>query len=273
MAVGAQGVGFNNSQTIVANRVILVGAGDALLVYTPSEGPGNLAYSISPAPFTDKFGNPVLQGETSYEPFDNSFYIRTFANLLRFGDLNIPGDPEGTIGWEASGNLQLTSGGAGDSAVIALVSMTGVNPQILLDGTGASGEVDTILNGGLYGEVTPGLPSSRVWVNFTPSPGFNQTTGFAVSSYQKEPIAGGRLRLRGVLTLTANQAPTTVITVLPPQLIPAFTQRFATWNTLTGYTAGEATIAVNSITGQVQLFTGGNTGDTVSLDGIVLELD
>jgi len=48
-------------------RVVIIGAGGLLLVYSPTAGLGNLIASIAGAPGTDTYGNAYVEGITSYE--------------------------------------------------------------------------------------------------------------------------------------------------------------------------------------------------------------
>lgn len=67
------GVQPGTSAIVVARKVIIIGSGGELLVYTPAAAFGNLAYSIADAPFTDQYGNAGLGGATSYEN-NGTFY-------------------------------------------------------------------------------------------------------------------------------------------------------------------------------------------------------
>jgi hypothetical protein len=58
--------GFQNPGYVIANQVIIIGSNGELLVYNPSEGPGNLVASIVAQNGPDSFSNPVLAGVASY---------------------------------------------------------------------------------------------------------------------------------------------------------------------------------------------------------------
>ena len=54
------------SGQVVASRVIIIGTGGELLVYSPAAGAGNLIVSIAAMPGTDPYGNAYLEGITAY---------------------------------------------------------------------------------------------------------------------------------------------------------------------------------------------------------------
>jgi hypothetical protein len=60
------GIQPGSSQQIVASRVIIIGSGGELLVYSPTAGAGNLIASIAGQAGTDPWGNAVVQGVAAY---------------------------------------------------------------------------------------------------------------------------------------------------------------------------------------------------------------
>lgn len=60
------GVSAGSNNIVVARRVIIIGSGGELLVYSPSAGAGNLRESIASAAFIDQYGNHGVSDTASY---------------------------------------------------------------------------------------------------------------------------------------------------------------------------------------------------------------
>jgi hypothetical protein len=66
-----------NLGVVRARQVIIAGPGEALLVYSPAAGFGNLETSVAADDFTDQYGNAGLAGTVSYE--DNGTFFSAVA--------------------------------------------------------------------------------------------------------------------------------------------------------------------------------------------------
>lgn len=162
-----------------------------------------------------------------------------------------PSATQSQITAETGQFLVSTPGGPADTS--ALLEVQG---EIATTGT-----VEAIIGGAL-----------ETWHNASLNAGFAAFGGgYNTPGYQYEPINGGRVRLRGLVSLTAAEAASTAIFTLPAGYVPAKDQLFLTPSTLSGANLG-GTIEVVS-NGQVQIFTAGALGNYVALDGIVIELD
>lgn len=123
--------------------------------------------------------------------------------------------------------------------------------------------------------IAPGSPpgTADVWHGPTLAAGFAPTgIPYAPVGYQYEGVNGGRVRLRGRLDLTANQAVNTVIFTVDPDWAPAHTQEFTAAGTISGATNQVPVIGV-AASGNVTLLDAGTSGDSVRLDGLVYTLD
>lgn len=98
-------------------------------------------------------------------------------------------------------------------------------------------------------------------------------SGFTFSSvgYYYAP-ADNTIHLKGTVTLSAAQNAVTEIFSLPSGLIPSQSQHFVTYNTLSGYTAGDPSISVFVTSGSVCISPAGSSGNVVALDGIIIAL-
>lgn len=109
-------------KVIVARRVIIIGTGGELLVYSPTAGAGNLIESVAGAAFTDQYSNQGLAGNASYS---SSTATATTVGSVNFysGSLaggwtlqsTVSGDAVGNLQINAAGQLQLISGASGVS--------------------------------------------------------------------------------------------------------------------------------------------------------------
>jgi hypothetical protein len=59
---------------IVANRVIIIGPGGELLVYSPVAGAGNLIASITGTAGTDSYGNTFVEGVAAYAAISGTVF-------------------------------------------------------------------------------------------------------------------------------------------------------------------------------------------------------
>jgi hypothetical protein len=143
------GIQAGTTGQVVASRVIIIGTGGELLVYTPTAGAGNLIASVSGAATSDTFGNQVLQGVASYQS--------TFANAIIGGAvLFYTGTEAG--GWTFVSQVETDSSG-----------------DLLLDATGHVFANGTQIDGGSTGVPNPNATST----NGLSSPGITGTSGAA----------------------------------------------------------------------------------------------
>lgn len=130
-----------------------------------------------------------------------------------------------------------------------------------------------LLSANKYISTVPGSNPAvnETWHNLSLNAGFAAFGApFATPRYQYEAINGGRVRLSGVVSLTANQAALTTIATLPAGYRPAATRDLAASSSLSGGTA--APLRVDS-SGNIQINNAGTSGNFISLDGVSFELD
>jgi hypothetical protein len=145
------------SSQVVASRVIIIGTGGELLVYSPSAGVGTLIASVAGAATTDSFGNHVLQGTASYA---SGFAASLIGGAVAFYTGSLAG------GWTASASI--ITDAFGDLFLLAASgrSVTTTN-NTLDDGAGGAAVASltvggsTITGSGNNGGVTSG-PSGTV---------------------------------------------------------------------------------------------------------------
>jgi hypothetical protein len=179
--------------TVRATKVIIIGSGGELLVYSPTAAAGNLIASIAGANGTDTYGNAFVQGVTSYQapgvgvasglqggqiqlytgpvsgagPWTSQFSLTTNGAQVQ---LNVVGSDSlsmlsstGTLSTSAGTTIDgLMAGGAEafKSATTSLTSQTTlqVDPDLQLQGLigGATYHIEFGLVG-LAGGDTPGI--------------------------------------------------------------------------------------------------------------------
>ena len=101
---------------LVASRVLIIGTGGELLIYSPTAAAGNLIGSDAAQPGSDQFGNAWLAGRASYTQISPGMYR---AEALVSGGVSFysaasfagPWTSTGSISIDGSGNMQLTAPG------------------------------------------------------------------------------------------------------------------------------------------------------------------
>lgn len=115
--------------------------------------------------------------------------------------------------------------------------------------------------------------TTEIWHNLSLNAGYTAFGGSTPAPrYQLEGINGGRVRLSGALTLTANHAANTTIATLPVGYRPSFQQEFLCINSLSGQVALNTTIHIDTA-GNIVCEPSGISGNILALDGIVFALD
>ena len=242
--------------------------------YSPGPGFGNLIGSSAAAAGTDPFGNAFLAGDTTYANLGGTFFAKqnngaadTFYTAATEAG---PWSQVAAIAWSGVNNalvVQALGSGTGNLALVpgaqVLVGETTSITSALLEVRGTvatSGTVEAIVSGTL-----------ETWHAATLDAGFTGV-GSPLPGFEFEPVNGGRVRLRGVVDLTANEPSGTAMFTLPSGYRPAFTSAYSTPNNLSGAVLGAADVTV-APSGAVALGAPGTAGNFVQLDGIVIELD
>lgn len=125
------------------------------------------------------------------------------------------------------------------------------------------------------GTGTPTTPAAaETWHNFGLNAGFAATGGSTgTPAYQYEGVNGGRVRLRGRISLTANQVGGAAVATLPALYRSAFDQEMVGSNNLSGIVAGRGPLFFTHSTGILALTVAGTNGNFIDLNGITLEID
>lgn len=191
------GVQAGVSGQIVARRVIIIGTGGELLVYSPTAGAGNLVASIAGSVTTDAYGNTVQAGITSYT---GTSYVQMLADDINFV---VPGlfQAQQLL---ATGNAvtALSSGlqsGADVAASVVALSQaansgaSGINLNAAMTTTSANMTVDgsltinislNVINGAtVTGGLTVDTINGSADTGTPIGTGFFNTTGLASGSY------------------------------------------------------------------------------------------
>ena len=239
--------------------IVVSGAGfSGAFVYSGTPGANNLIASVSANSGTDPYGNSYLTGVAGYSGLlsGNYYAASFFAGGLDF--------------WHQAGP-NMSGAWSRDSVFTDAVGTV----------TGATNGVYTsepIYTASSLVAVTSAI-AAETWHAASLQPGFSSTGGsFAAAGYQFEAIGGspgggpGRVRLRGQITLTAAEAGGTTIFTLPAGYVPADGSQYVTPNDLAGAVAGTPSLNITS-GGAVQIAVNGALGNTVGLDGVVIELD
>lgn len=121
------------SGQIVASRVIIIGSGGELLVYSPTAGAGNLIASIAGMPGTDSFGNAFVEGVAAYATISGVSYVMqlgtqtiagtTYPALFFEDSSSPPVIPPAVVGSGGAGGagLQVYSGQSTAGATVAAI--------------------------------------------------------------------------------------------------------------------------------------------------------
>lgn len=234
-----------NSQNVTTLLIVNATAGgfSGVFVYSPIAGPGNLIQSIAGAAGTDSYGNAYLKGDTSYANDGFGTFTQENAGLLVFGNGTFPTVAAGaaSIDLQTTGKLLITVGSTGPNITMAQAQ-----------GPGSAFVADS-------------------WHNLSLNAGFSGVAG-QTPQYEFEPVNGGRVRLRGVVSLTANEANGTVIATLPAGYVPPKVTSYVLPNNLSGGTGTNAAIQVDA-SGNIKLNTAGSIGNFVQFDGVTIPLD
>jgi hypothetical protein len=110
------GVQPGTGAQLVASRVIIIGTGGELLIYSPTAAAGNLIGSDAAQPGSDQFGNAFLAGRASYTQISAGMFR---AEALISGGVSFysassaagPWTSTGSISIDGSGNMQLVAPG------------------------------------------------------------------------------------------------------------------------------------------------------------------
>lgn len=110
------GVQPGSQGQVVASRVLIIGTGGELLIYSPTAAAGNLIGSDAAQPGVDGFMNAFLAGRSSYTQIMTGVYRAvslvgggvSFYSAASFAG---PWTTTGSISIDGSGNMQLTAPG------------------------------------------------------------------------------------------------------------------------------------------------------------------
>jgi hypothetical protein len=149
------------SSQIIASRVIIIGTGGELLVYSPTAASGNLIASIAGAATTDSFGDNVLQGNASYGA---TFAAALNAGFVQFYTGSLAG------GWTVSATIETDV--FGDIFLLAKSGRSVTTTDNTLDDGSGNMVVSGTLSVG--GSTDTGAPVGT---------GFFNTQGLASGSY------------------------------------------------------------------------------------------
>jgi hypothetical protein len=127
------------SSQVVASRVIIIGTGGELLVYSPTAGAGTLTASIAAAATTDQYGNHIVQGTASY---GSGFATSEQAGIIQFYTGSLAG------GWTTTGSI--TTDSLGDIALLAAVGRQVITNNVVID----DGSGNLTANSGTFGALT-----------------------------------------------------------------------------------------------------------------------
>lgn len=211
---------------------------------TGSASQGALSSSIAAKIVTDPTtGTAGKRGITSYNTAVAGQYVQ-----LDGGQVNIN---DGTHGnWEIFANASANSLDIVTAGSVAVLHFSDATGYVIAS--------------------APGGGIAETWHNFALNTGFAALAGFSTPRYQLEPVMGGRVRLSGVVTLTAAQGAGATIATLPAGYHPSAVKELIAANNLAG--AQSSPLQVDT-SGHVLLNTTGNNGNFVAFDGVVFELD
>ena len=186
---------------VVASRVIIIGTGGELLVYTPTAAAGNLLVSIAGSAGTDSFGNSYPAGLS----------------------VGLPGGPQIQIAdVGGTGTIQITSGSADFTAGLldagvngspAYASMGIIGPASTTPGSGDF-VAEAFNSANQLGSSTANLQ----WFYIDTSGGVNETGSMSAAGWEflyPVDIAGGTLTIGGATITQTN------FNMDPPMGIPS----------------------------------------------------
>jgi hypothetical protein len=290
--------------TTGARITINVDQDGAILVYNAA---GQLFESIAAEAGEDQFGNPFPAGFTVGVPGSPQVEI-TIATDGKSGVIFFPTDnpdisnpsfiqgfQEGT-GTSSHDQLQIVSALDStqlDRCLTAWLSSstdgTSQSPQIqeyYLDPLGNFHQYYTLglagasIAAGSVTAVQPGTGTSRAnvavpetWHTAALGAGFTTNVADQVPRYRFEPIAGGQVRLDGVVYTSAATAAGATMLTLPLGYRPTARKRFNDVTSVSGNTLG-ATLVEVLATGVVELAPAASAaGQQIVLDGITFPVD
>ena len=134
------------SGQVVATRVIIIGSGGELLVYSPTAAAGNLVASVAGAAGTDSFGNSFPEGIAAYVTVSGDTYY------IQLGQGSFFGTPAGGIFIHDQ-----TSPPANDPNVLGIATAAGGGSLLLSSGGGTQSGIqisDATASGTTAGQIT-----------------------------------------------------------------------------------------------------------------------
>lgn len=249
----------NSSPVVLANLVVVFGSGGGIFVYTGTPARGNLFMVMAAMQGTDRYGNKYFAGLTIgvWDAVTGNLLQHTGidSNAMSLANAN----SATTIFAEADKNLfavYTTSGRGAGNLLASIASQAGNDGVTNQYAAGYTGPVTAFQPG-----TSPQAPET--WHNLTP------LTGFAAGGQQPryQLMSDGTVQLAGAVNLTAAQAAGTAFFALPSGYVPASSSFWSTFNTLSGYTLGAASVKVEA-GGALRINVAGSLGNAVQLDGI-----
>lgn len=295
----------NNFFSTLVTIILQIAQNGAILFYNGAPGAGTLVGSLSPKAGTDQFGNTFPAGyrfsdgtvsitETTATIFGldspllslSTGSVSEVSPLEIFSVFNSPvieSVISGAMGTLIADKvtIALFSGQANSPGVSSFGVLTyfpvgsagniGI-PMLEWDFTGANVTGSLVSVDPTTGLTSTNFASGESWHAPVLNAGFSSFGAPAAPvGYQIEGMNGKRTRLRGEISLTANQGANTTIFTLPTQYRPQFQSEYFGANTLSGAVAGRGGIIIDN-GGNVRLAVAGVTGNAVQLNGICFEL-
>ena len=229
--------------------------GTELYYSTATPQLGTLILAVSGSNGVDSAGNHYLRGTFAYLGSAGSHPTEAWGLDLQFAAVGFY-TWSGTA-WTQGANItqdgggRLVLAGAGTSAVDANAPLTVSGALTATGGTAAS----------------PTEIITDSWHNLSLAAGF--TTGSRAPQYRLYPDS--TVRLRGFVTLTANQVAGTVFATLP--YAPPGSYAYVTDNSLAGYVLGAHVITAGASSGNLIMSPAGNNTQAIGLDNVCIPLD
>lgn len=138
----SRGQGFNNSEIVIADKVIVEGADGGLFIYNGTAGPGNPPIVSIADSTVDPFGNPIQPQFQSNDGSGNSIYINGAVLGWVPSGSNLPGQLQTAAGetilvnstkiggFDTPGEIAIFSelaSGTGNSQIQLLAGQVSVN--------------------------------------------------------------------------------------------------------------------------------------------------
>lgn len=260
-------VGFQNPPIVTANEVILFGNKRLILAYEPTPGANNLVASLSPVTIatTDKYGNTVLSGYTSYE-FD-ALHNRYVAGSL--GPLGVTfsatAGPSQAGAYSPIGQLGMESGGTFDGDML-FNAATG--KDYFFNGGAGAGRLLSIA------PIVPVIAGAiETWHDATGLLNANFAAGGTNPRFQIINVGTARrVVMDGAINVTGAVAAGTTAFTLPGGYNPARALDFQSVTNSGGVVAGNAVVTITAA-GNVNLAIATAAGKFFKLDNIEYALD